>query len=140
LPYANRLAPEIWLDGSGDADWSLNLFSRGGAQCAGRNLALVLATASLAELLREAEFGLLNPKLSPDRPLPYGINPLTTRFWVSGVKSCPRCSRERESGPPNPACDQRASDAESEDQTGREHGAAVGAAERPERQGSEGEQ
>jgi cytochrome P450 len=86
LPYANRLAPEIWLDGSGDADWSLNLFSRGGAQCAGRNLALVLATASLAELLREAEFGLLNPKLSPDRPLPYGINPLTTRFAVSGVK------------------------------------------------------
>ena len=82
LPYANRLAPEIWLDGSGDADWSLNLFSRGGAQCAGRNLALVLATASLAELLRQAEFGLLNPTLSPDRPLPYGMNPLTTRFAV----------------------------------------------------------
>ena len=82
LPYANRLAPEIWLDGSGDADWSLNLFSRGEAQCAGRNLALVLATASLAELLRQAEFGLLKPKLSPDRPLPYAINPLTTRFAV----------------------------------------------------------
>ena len=82
LPYANRLAPEIWLDGSGDADWSLNLFSRGEAQCAGRNLALVLATASLAELLRQAEFGLLKPKLGPDRPLPYGINPMTTRFAV----------------------------------------------------------
>ena len=83
LPYANRLAPEIWLDGSGDSDWSLNLFSRGEAQCAGRNLALVLATASLAELLRQAEFGLLKPKLSPDRPLPYAINPLTTRFAVT---------------------------------------------------------
>jgi len=82
LPYANRLAPEIWLDGSGDADWSLNLFSRGQAQCAGRNLALVLSTASLAELLRQAEFELLRPKLGPDRPLPYGINPLTTRFAV----------------------------------------------------------
>jgi cytochrome P450 len=82
FPNANRFAPEIWLDGSGDADWSLNLFSRGGAQCAGRNLALVLATASLAELLRQAEFRLLNPKLSPDRPLPYAINPLTTRFAV----------------------------------------------------------
>ena len=87
LPYANRLAPEIWLDGSGDADWSLNLFSRGGAQCAGRNLALVLSTASLAELLRQAEFGLLMPKLSPDRPLPYAINPLTTRFAVHGRPS-----------------------------------------------------
>jgi cytochrome P450 len=85
--FANRMAPEIWLDGSGDADWSLNLFSRGGAQCAGRNLALVLTTASLAELLRQAQFVLLSPKLSPDRPLPYGLNPLTTRFAVRGSSS-----------------------------------------------------
>lgn len=83
LPYANRLAPELWLDGSGDSDWSLNLFSRGGAQCAGRNLALELATASLAEMLRQAEFGLLAPRLSPGRPLPYAINPLTIRFAVN---------------------------------------------------------
>jgi cytochrome P450 len=82
-PFANRFAPEIWLDGSGEADWSLNPFSRGGAQCAGRNLALVLATASLAELVRQAEFTLLKPKLSSDRPLPYAINPLTTRFAVT---------------------------------------------------------
>ena len=87
FPYANRLAPEIWLDGSGEADWSFNLFSRGGAQCAGRNLALVLATASLAELLRHAEFALLKPKLSPDRPLPYGMNPLTMRFAVKARTS-----------------------------------------------------
>ena len=87
FPYANRLAPEIWLDGSGDSDWSFNLFSRGGAQCAGRNLALMLATAGLAELLRQAEFGLLKPKLSPDRPLPYVINPLTTRFAVNARPS-----------------------------------------------------
>jgi len=87
VPHANRLAPELWLDGSGDADWSLNLFSRGGAQCAGRNLALVLATASLAELLRQASFRLLDPDLRPDRPLPYAINPLTTRFAVKGLSS-----------------------------------------------------
>ncbi|HSK93426.1 MAG TPA: cytochrome P450 [Candidatus Angelobacter sp.] len=95
LPYANRLAPEIWLDGSADSDWSLNLFSRGGAQCAGRNLALVLATATLAELLRQAEFELLKPKLSPDRPLPYLLNPLTTRFTVKARSSSvgPRLTR-----------------------------------------------
>jgi cytochrome P450 len=87
LPYANRFAPEIWLDGSGDADWSLNLFSRGGAQCAGRNLALVLSTASLAELLRQAAFELVAPKLSPGRPLPYAINPLATRLAVDGLPS-----------------------------------------------------
>ena len=83
FPYANRMAPEIWLDGSGDSESSFNLFSRGGAQCAGRNLALVLATASLAELLRQAEYVVLKPKLSPDHPLPYAINPLTTRFAVT---------------------------------------------------------
>jgi cytochrome P450 len=82
LPQANRFDPDQWLDGSADADWQMNVFSRGGAQCAGRNLALVLGTASLAELLRQREFELLAPKLSADRPLPYGINPLNVRFAV----------------------------------------------------------
>ena len=82
LPQANRFAPDLWLDGSADADWQMNVFSRGGAQCAGRNLALLLGTASLAELLRQGEFELLRPKLAPDRPLPYGMNPLNVRFAV----------------------------------------------------------
>jgi cytochrome P450 len=85
LPHANRFAPDLWLDGSADADWQMNVFSRGGAQCAGRNLALLLGTASLAELLRQGEFELLRPKLTPDRPLPYGINPLNVRFAVRGT-------------------------------------------------------
>ena len=82
LPHANRFSPGLWLDGSADADWQMNVFSRGGAQCAGRNLALLLGTASLAELLRQGEFDLLRPKLAADRPLPYGINPLKVRFAV----------------------------------------------------------
>jgi cytochrome P450 len=85
LPHANRFAPDQWLDGSADADWQMNVFSRGGAQCAGRNLALMLGTASLAELLRQREFELLRPKLAPDRPLPYGMNPLNVRFAVRGT-------------------------------------------------------
>ena len=86
LPHANRFAPDLWLDGTADADWQMNVFSRGGAQCAGRNLALLLGTASLAELLRQREFELLRPKLAPDRPLPYGINPLKVRFAVRGAR------------------------------------------------------
>jgi cytochrome P450 len=85
LPHANRFAPDLWLDGSADADWQMNVFSRGGAQCAGRNLALLLGTASLAELLRGREFELLSPKLARDRPLPYGINALNVRFAVHGT-------------------------------------------------------
>ena len=87
LPHANRFAPDLWLDGSADADWQMNVFSRGGAQCAGRNLALMLGTATLAELLRQREFELLNPKLAPDRPLPYGMNPLNVRFAVRGTRT-----------------------------------------------------
>jgi cytochrome P450 len=82
VPYANRFAPEIWLDGSGDADWLMNPFSRGGAQCGGRNLALVLGTATLADLLRQAEFRLERPRIRPGGPLPYGINPLKVRFAI----------------------------------------------------------
>ena len=85
LPHANRFAPGLWLDGSADADWQMNVFSRGGAQCAGRNLALLLGTASLAELLRQGEFELQRPKLAPGGPLPYGINPLNVRFAVRGT-------------------------------------------------------
>jgi cytochrome P450 len=86
LPHANRFAPDVWLDGSADADWQMNVFSRGAAQCAGRNLALLLGTASLAELLRQRDFELLSPKLIPDRSLPYGINPLKVRFAVHGTR------------------------------------------------------
>jgi cytochrome P450 len=86
LPHANRFAPDLWLDGTADADWQMNVFSRGGAQCAGRNLALVLGTASLAELLRQREFELLSPKLASNRPLPYGINPLKVRLAVRGAR------------------------------------------------------
>lgn len=86
LPHANRFAPDLWLDGSADADWQINVFSRGGAQCAGRNLALMLCTASVAELLRQREFELLQPKLSPDRPLPYAINPLNLRLAARGSR------------------------------------------------------
>jgi cytochrome P450 len=85
LAHANRFAPGLWLDGAADADWQMNVFSRGDAQCAGRNLALLLGTATLAELLRQREFELLQPRLAPDRPLPYGINPLKVRFAVRGT-------------------------------------------------------
>ena len=86
LPHANRFAPDLWLDGSADADWQMNVFSRGGAQCAGRNLALVLGTASLAEMLRQRDYELLRPKLAPGRPLPYGMNTLNVRFAVRGAR------------------------------------------------------
>jgi hypothetical protein len=74
----------------------MNVFSRGGAQCAGRNLALVLGTASLAEMLRQGEYELLRPKLSPDQPLPYGMNPLNVRFAVHGTRPEPAVATSKD--------------------------------------------
>jgi hypothetical protein len=79
--------------GSEDADLSLNLFSRGGAQCAGRILALVLAVASITDILRQAEFGAPEPKAQPgpaaaerDEPGEYAVRGqrAVVRAWIAG--------------------------------------------------------
>lgn len=51
LPYADRFAPEIWLDGTAEAEWLLGPFSRGPGQCKGMNLALHVGTAFLGAML-----------------------------------------------------------------------------------------
>ncbi|GIH15045.1 cytochrome P450 [Rugosimonospora africana] len=75
LPYAHRFAPEIWLDGTADDNWSLIPFSGGPGVCPGRNLVLLVTSVLLAELRREHRFTLRSrPALTPQRPLPYMLN------------------------------------------------------------------
>ncbi|MCC3762047.1 cytochrome P450 [Glycomyces sp. TRM65418] len=70
-PYADRFAPDIWLDGTAREDPSLVPFSGGPARCPGRNLALFCATGALARLLREREWRLTSPSpLYTGRPAP----------------------------------------------------------------------
>lgn len=61
LPYAHHFTPEIWLDGRAQHSWSLVPFSAGPAGCAGRNLALLVASTLLAGLLEDHEFRLTSP-------------------------------------------------------------------------------
>jgi cytochrome P450 len=84
LPYADQFTPELWLDGRAQHSWSLVPFSAGPAECAGRNLALLVATTLLAALLEGHEFRLMSPaSLDPRRPLPGTLNPFALRFQVT---------------------------------------------------------
>jgi cytochrome P450 len=83
LPYADRFAPGVWLDGSGDASPSLLPFSAGPARCPGRDVVLQLTTALLAALLADADVGIVPPSpLRPDRPLPNTLDHFHLRFAV----------------------------------------------------------
>jgi cytochrome P450 len=79
-PFADRFAPELWLDAGAESDWPLIPFSRGPAACPGRQLALLAASAMLATLLRPSELRLVAPDLAPDRPLPGTLDHFALRF------------------------------------------------------------
>jgi cytochrome P450 len=85
LPYADRFAPEVWLDERGHGDWPLIPFSEGPGVCPGQDLVLLTTSTFLACLLKTHEFRLLGPdRLGPDRRLPATLSPFGVRFAVTG--------------------------------------------------------
>lgn len=83
LAYADRFAPEEWTEGNAAAERAFNHFSSGPQGCPGANLAVLIGTAVLAQVLRawpdlRASAGA--DRLSPDAPLPYTLNPFRLRF------------------------------------------------------------
>lgn len=80
--YADRFAPEEWVDGSAAAEWSFNHFSRGPQGCPGTALALLLGKAALAAVLREHEVELVAPALDPTRPMPHMLDYFGIRLRV----------------------------------------------------------
>jgi cytochrome P450 len=81
-PWADRFAPEQWIDGDAADDWSFNHFSRGPQGCPGAGLALFLGKAVLATLLSRREVALVSPSLDPERPLPHMLDFFGLRFAV----------------------------------------------------------
>ena len=83
LPYADRFAPELWLDANGEAGWPLIPFSEGPAICPGRNLVLLLASVTIASILDRARLRLRNAaRLTADR-LPATLNHFGLRFEIA---------------------------------------------------------
>ncbi|MBO3744630.1 cytochrome P450 [Streptosporangiaceae bacterium NEAU-GS5] len=74
LDYADRFAPEIWLNGTAERDWTISPFSRGEAGCPGRDLATLVAMTALSTLLRGHRYALAAPEISASRPLPRTID------------------------------------------------------------------
>jgi cytochrome P450 len=72
-PFADKFAPEIWLEGV-ERDYAFNHLSNGPQACAGRDLALFIAKAFVANLLDSGRFNLGGPKLDAKRPLPHMYN------------------------------------------------------------------
>nr|BAU09315.1 cytochrome P450 [Streptomyces roseoverticillatus] len=70
LSYADRFEPEVWLDGRAAADWTIAPFSRGPAECPGKNVVLLTSAGLLAELLRRDWRPASGHRLGPGRPLP----------------------------------------------------------------------
>lgn len=86
LPYADRFAPGIWLDGRAAGNPSLLPFSGGPARCPGRDLVLLVTSTLLAALLERHEFRLRPPiRLNPPHPLPRALDHFTLAFAVSGA-------------------------------------------------------
>jgi cytochrome P450 len=80
VPYADRFAPEEWIDGNAAEDWSFNHFSHGPQGCPGVNLAMLVGGTVLARLLTEAGPQLVSPELDPSKPLPHMLNVFGLRF------------------------------------------------------------
>ena len=80
--FADRFAPEAWVEGDAREDWSFNHFSHGPQGCPGAGLALFVGKAVLAELLTQRQVRLLEPSLNPDRPLPHMLDFFRLRFAV----------------------------------------------------------
>lgn len=84
-PFADRFAPELWLDDHHGDDF--NHFSSGPQGCAGKHLALFIAKAVLAALFQNRRYSVLQPVLNPNEPMPYAYN------YFSIIANCnPTCS------------------------------------------------
>jgi cytochrome P450 len=72
--FADRFAPEAWIDGDAASDWTFNHFSHGPQGCPGVGIALLVGRTLLAHVLAERELRPEAPKLDPERPLPHMLD------------------------------------------------------------------
>ena len=78
--FADRFAPEAWMDGGAADDWSFNHFSHGPQGCPGAGLALFVGKAVLADVLTRRRVELVSPTLDPRRSLPHALDFFGLRF------------------------------------------------------------
>ncbi len=77
-PLADRFSPELWSET--ESNYHFNHLSNGAQVCAGKNLALFIGTAVLAEFLRKPHYRLVRPILNIGKPLPQAFNEFLIKF------------------------------------------------------------
>ncbi|MGH2954150.1 MAG: cytochrome P450 [Solirubrobacterales bacterium] len=82
-PWADRFAPERWVDGDAAGDWSFNHFSRGPQGCPGAGLVKFVGRALLGAVLTRRRVELTSPALDPERPLPDMLDFFGLRFALA---------------------------------------------------------
>jgi cytochrome P450 len=81
LPFANRFAPEIWMDGSRRDKWLLVPFSAGPAICPGHNLVPLLGAAMAQSLVLGRRLSQVGPSaLDQRRPMPATLDHTSLRL------------------------------------------------------------
>lgn len=73
VPFADRFAPEEWLDGDAAGNPAFNHFSRGPQGCPGSTLALLVGRTALRTVL-DHKIVAQSPSLAMDKPLPHMLN------------------------------------------------------------------
>ncbi|ALP53278.1 hypothetical protein Tel_08980 [Candidatus Tenderia electrophaga] len=84
LDFADRFEPQRWQQGD-SINYRFNHLSNGAQVCAGKELALFMATAVLAKLLATHRFALQRPMLDRRKPLPYLYNHFKLSFSIRPI-------------------------------------------------------
>lgn len=97
VAFADRFAPEAWLDGRARNFPALIPFSDGPGRCPGENLVLLVTSTLLAELLGAGDFTLLAPRTLRSRThahdrLPATLDNFALRFAVTAHEARPSSS------------------------------------------------
>jgi cytochrome P450 len=85
--FADRFAPEEWLEGDAAEDWSFNHLSHGPQGCPGADLALFVGKAVLRQLLDERDPELLGAPFDPTKPLPHMLDFFALEFSMKAAKT-----------------------------------------------------
>jgi cytochrome P450 len=64
--FADRFAPEAWIEGKAADDWSFNHFSHGPQGCPGTGIAFHVGVGMIAAVMAQRDVSLLEPELDPD--------------------------------------------------------------------------